>query len=286
MEIILAKGIGFCFGVRRAIQLAEAELRKGRKVNLLGPLVHNHQETARLAEAGLLPVEQIDDLSGDTVVIRAHGERPEVFDRLQQRNFQIIDATCPFVTTSQQIARQYTAEGYTLVIVGSPEHPEVQGVLGYITSPGYVVMQPEEVAALPPDIRPIVIAQTTVNEQTFQEVAALIAQRYPTHIVRNTVCSATKKRQEASRLLAEGVDVVYVVGGKHSSNTKRLAEICRQSCPRTYHIETPEEINAGDIKDARRVGITAGASTPDWLIEQAVERLRALAEEDATDSAG
>ncbi|HEY3418762.1 MAG TPA: bifunctional 4-hydroxy-3-methylbut-2-enyl diphosphate reductase/30S ribosomal protein S1, partial [Armatimonadota bacterium] len=122
----------------------------------------------------------------------------------------------------------------------------------------------------------IVIAQTTVNEQTFQEVAALIAERYPQHIVRNTVCSATRKRQEASRLLAEQVDVVFVVGGKHSSNTNRLTEICRQSCPNTFHIETAAEIRATDVHNADRVGITAGASTPDWLIGQVVDRLGEL----------
>lgn len=273
MEIVLAEELGFCFGVRRAIELAEAEHGTGHSVTTLGPLVHNPQEVERMAELGIRSAETPDEVSSDAVVIRAHGARPETFTELEARHIRIIDATCPFVTTSQRIAREMTDAGYTLVIVGHPDHPEVQGILGYATHPAYVVTQPEEVAQLPAGIEPGVIGQTTVNEQTFREVVAAIAARYPAHKVRNTVCSATRKRQEAARRLAAEVDAVLVVGGRHSSNTNRLAEICQAICPRTFLVETADEIEPGELAGVARIGITAGASTPNWLIRQVVARL-------------
>lgn len=274
MEIIRAEVLGICFGVRRAIELAEAALAGDTMVNTLGPLVHNPQETARLAEAGIQAVETPDAIESGTVVIRAHGARPEAFVQLRQRELHIVDATCPFVKKSQRIAQEVTRDGYTLVIVGHPDHPEVQGILGYVLSPTYVISHPDEVAALPADIRPGVIAQTTINEQTFLEVLRAIQARYPVHTVHNTVCSATRERQEAARRLASEVDVMYVVGGRQSSNTNRLAEICQSVCPRTFLIETAEEIVPDDLQGVGRVGVTAGASTPDWLIDLVIARLR------------
>ncbi len=190
---------------------------------------------------------------------------------------RLVDATCPFVAKSQRIARELERDGYTLVIIGHPDHPEVQGILGYVAMPAYVVSRPEEVAALPDGLHPGIIAQTTVNEQTFEAVTAAIAARYPDCAVRNTVCSATRERQHAARRLAEQVDAMYVIGGRSSSNTNRLAEICRQVCPRTLLIETADEINLDDLVEVHRVGLTAGASTPDWLVEQVVERLKGIA---------
>ena len=274
MEIFRAEVLGFCFGVRRAIELAEAALHGKEEVNTLGPLVHNPQETARLDAAGIRAVETTTDIRSGTVVIRAHGARPETYARLRDRRLRIVDATCPFVTNSQRIARNLERDGYTLVIVGHPDHPEVEGILGYASSPAYVITKPEEIAALPADIHPGVIAQTTVNEETFLKVVAAISQRYARHAVFNTVCSATRERQQAARRLAAGVDAVYVVGGRDSSNTNRLAEVCRNVCPKTFLIETAEEIDPADLAEVRRVGITAGASTPDWLIDQVVDRLR------------
>jgi len=245
-------------------------------VNTLGPLVHNPQETGRLAAAGIRAVETIEEIEGDTAVIRAHGARPETFAQLRQRDLRIVDATCPFVNKSQRIAQEFTREGYTLVIVGHPDHPEAQGILGYVNGPAYVISSPDDVAALPADIRPGVIAQTTVNEQTFLKVIESIAERFEDHAVQNTVCSATRERQDAARRLANQVDAVYVVGGRHSSNTNRLAEICSQVCKRTFLIETADEINADDLPGVECVGVTAGASTPDWLIAQVIERLRQI----------
>ena len=277
MEILRAEVLGFCFGVRRAIQLAEAAAREGRAVNALGPLVHNSQETHRLEGVGIHTVDDVRELAGDTVVVRAHGAHPETFRMLEQRGLRIIDATCPFVQVSQRIAQEFDQQGYPLVIVGHPDHPEVQGILGYLTTPAYIVTIPREVAALPDGITPGVIAQTTVNEQTLLEIIDLLTARYPGCVVRNTVCSATRERQDAARRLAAQVDAVYVIGGRHSSNTNRLTEICRQACPKTFLIEMAEEIDPRDISGLSRIGVTAGASTPDWLIDRVIERLHDIA---------
>jgi len=276
MQIHLAEVLGFCFGVRRAIEQAEAALQEEGGVTTLGPLVHNPQETARLESAGIHVINTPAEAPGGTVVIRAHGARPEIFTELHRRKLHVVDATCPFVTKSQRIARQFAREGYTLVIVGHPDHPEVQGILGYAVGPAFVVTRPEEVAALPASIKPGVLAQTTVNEYTFDEVVQTIANRYPDYVVHNTVCSATRDRQEAARHLATQMDAVYVVGGRLSSNTNRLAEICAQVCPRTFLIETAEEINPTDLVGVEHVGITAGASTPNSIINAVVSRLHAI----------
>jgi 4-hydroxy-3-methylbut-2-enyl diphosphate reductase len=275
-KILLADTLGFCFGVRRAIELAEAARAAGGAVTTLGPLVHNPQETGRLAEAGIPSAKQPEEIAVGTAVIRAHGARPEVFAALQAQGLRVVDATCPFVTKSQRIARGLARDGYTVVIVGHPDHPEVQGILGYAGEPSFVVSTPDEVNALPTSIRPGVIAQTTMPERTFLDVAAAITARYPDHAVHNTVCSATRERQESARRLAAEVDVLYIVGGRDSSNTNRLAEICRAVRPRTRLIETADEIDPADLIDAPRIGVAAGASTPNWLIEQVVARLEEL----------
>ena len=274
MEILLAEVLGFCFGVRRAIEQAESALTNGNSVYSLGPLVHNPQEIARLTALGIQQVDAVDDIGGPTVVIRAHGARPETLQSLHDRGLQIADATCPFVAKSQRIALQLNEAGYQLVIVGHPDHPEVQGILGYAHAPAFVITHPEEAATLPADIRPGVIAQTTVNEQTFLDVVAAIRARYPDAVVHDTVCSATRERQDAARKLSTIVDAMIVVGGRHSSNTNRLAEICTQRCERTYLIEKAEEIDPAWLTGIQRIGITAGASTPNWLIEQVIARLK------------
>lgn len=276
MDVMLADVCGFCFGVRRAIELAEQAQREGHSVNTLGPLVHNSQETLRLDVTGIHPVDQVDEITCDRVVIRAHGARPEIFDQLDERAIQVVDATCPFVTRSQRIAGEFAQQGLTLVVVGHPDHPEVEGILGYFNGPAYIITHPHAVDQLPVDITPGVIAQTTVNESTFLEVVDRLRTRYPDCVVENTVCLATRERQEAARRLAAEVDALYVIGGRHSSNTNRLMEICRQVCPKTFLIETADEINPADLAGITRVGVTAGASTPDWLIKQVVDRLRAL----------
>ncbi len=281
MEILQADVMGFCFGVRRAIESAEQAGQEHENVTTLGPLVHNPQETARLEATGIKVVQSPAEITGDTVVIRAHGARPETLAELQRRGLNVINATCPFVTKSQRLAHDLTRNGYTLVIVGHRDHPEVQGILGYAGTTAYVVNNAADVANLPADIRPGVIAQTTVNEESFKSIVACLSARYPDLMIHDTVCSATRERQEAARELAATVEAVYVIGGRESSNTNRLAEICREVCPRTYLIETAEEITAEQVTGVTRVGVTAGASTPHWLIEQVMARLREVGEADS-----
>lgn len=274
MEIRHARVLGLCFGVRRALELAEAMRHSSTPLATLGPLVHNAQETARLEQAGIRIIKHPDEAISGTVVIRAHGERPEVLQAFTQRQIHIIDATCPFVKKSQRIARHYAQQGYTVVIVGHPDHPEVQGILGYVSSPAYVISNPDEVMLLPVDIHPGVIAQTTIQEQVFFAVLEVIATRYPGYVAQNTVCSATRERQDAAHELASEVDAMLVIGGRHSSNTNRLAEICRKSCPNTYLIETADEIYLSMLQGVAVMGITAGASTPNWLVDEVIARLK------------
>lgn len=275
MDIVYAGVMGVCFGVRRAMELAEAALHDGEPVSTLGPLVHNPQEIERLARMGISAVNVPDDGDG-AVVIRAHGTRPEVFETLRARGRTVIDATCPFVKKSQQIAQRLADEGRAVIMVGHPDHPEVQGILGYIQTSAYVISCTDDVAVLPEGISPGVIAQTTFNEQTLREIVAAVAERYPEYVLHDTVCSATRDRQDAARVLATRVDAVYVIGGRASSNTNRLAEICRELCPKTYLVENAREIEYADLIGVQRVGITAGASTPDWLIDEVVNRLEAI----------
>lgn len=277
MEIISAEVMGFCFGVRRAIELAESALERDSAVYTLGPLVHNPQEIARLTKLGIKLVENAESISGPTVIIRAHGARPELLQQLRQRNLHIADATCPFVTNSQRIAQKLAENGQQLIIVGHADHPEVQGILGYVNDEAYIITDPKQVADLPDDIHPGIIAQTTINEETFTRVVDAILARFPTAIVHDTVCSATRERQEAAKKLAAMVDAMLIIGGRQSSNTNRLAEICAAVCPQSYLIETAEEIDPAWLQKVKRVGITAGASTPNWLIEEVKERLEVLA---------
>ncbi|MEW6737004.1 MAG: 4-hydroxy-3-methylbut-2-enyl diphosphate reductase [Acidobacteriota bacterium] len=277
MQVILADVYGFCFGVRRAIEIAEeAQCTHGRPVDTLGPLIHNAQETRRLENSGVRLAEGIDKLNSEVVIIRTHGAPPSTFEQLHTRGLNIIDATCPFVTKSQRIAANFSSDGYDIVVVGDPNHPEIKGIQGYCQGRFFVIHDEEELAQLPDDLRPGLIAQTTTDEAKFLKIVKIMGNRYADMRVYNTVCSATHERQEAARKLADLVDAVYVVGGRHSSNTTKLAAVSRESCTKVFLIETADEINEEDLKDVQKVGVTAGASTPDWLINQVVERLSVI----------
>jgi 4-hydroxy-3-methylbut-2-enyl diphosphate reductase len=267
--------------VREAIKLAEhtaAERRaQGRAVYSLGPVIHNRQVVARLTEQGLQTIESLEEASaGGTVVIRSHGVSPEVVEEAGRRGLEIIDATCVLVKRAQEIVRQLHREGYRVVIIGDPEHPEVQGVLGY--APDVVVIDsPEELERLPEGGRLGILSQTTHSAEHFGRMVGLIAARgYPELKVVNTICNATTERQEAAVELCKQVDVMFVLGGHHSANTNRLAEICRETGVATYHIEGLEEFRCEMVTGRSTAGVTAGASTPDWVIEQFVQHLAKL----------
>ncbi len=276
MEVIRAQVCGFCFGVRRAIDLAEKAVNGNGQVSTLGSLVHNPQEVSRLKSVGIASVKSVDDVNTGIAIVRAHGARPEVFDELRNKGVEIIDATCPVVAKSQSIAQQLENSGYDIVIIGHYNHPEVQGILGYLKKQARVISSLSDVMELPDIISPGVIAQTTVNENEFFMITSAIKQKYLKYRIENTVCRATRDRQEAAREMAKLVDAVFVIGGRESSNTNRLAEVCREICPNTYLIETADEINIDCLQNIEKIGVTAGASTPEWLINEVIEYIEKI----------
>lgn len=278
MEVLLANEYGFCFGVERAVEMVEDALGVGAPVRTLGPLIHNTQEMQRLECEGVSTIQDPEQVGSDEIaVIRAHGVTPQVQAELEKRAAQVVDATCPFVTRVQRLAERAAREGRHVVVAGNPDHPEMIGVVGYAPNNTYVVSDAGEVEKLPPLHAPLVVSQTTLKLKTFLEIAeAVKAKADAEPQVVNTICSATRDRQDAARALAGLVDVFYIIGGKHSSNSIKLLAVCQEQCPKSFLIETDSEINPGDLDGVKRVGVTAGASTPNWLIDLVVKRLRSI----------
>lgn len=285
MQVLLAEEYGFCFGVERAVQMTEEALGEGASVRTLGPLIHNTQEIKRLEAEGVSTINSPAEAGkNETAVIRAHGVTPEVQRELEERAGRVIDATCPFVTKVQKLAERAAEQNRDVVVVGNPDHPEMIGVRGYAPRHAHVVRDASEVAALPPLHAPLVVSQTTLKLSTFLEAAeAVRAKSDAEPQVVNTICSATRDRQDAARTLAGHVEAFYIIGGRHSSNSIKLLSVCKEQCERSFLIETPDEINAEDLRGVERVGVTAGASTPNWLIEQVVERLREIGDRAKTE---
>lgn len=281
MQVLLAEEYGFCFGVERAVEMVEGALAGGATVRTLGPLIHNTQEIVRLEGSGVRTINAPGEVEeGETAVIRAHGVTPEVQRDLEERATRVIDATCPFVTKVQRLAERAAAAGRDVVVVGNPDHPEMIGVVGYAPGHAHVVRDASEVAALPALRQPLVVSQTTIKLSTFLEAAEAVREKADAEPqVVNTICSATRDRQDAARALAGHVEAFYIIGGRHSSNSLKLLAVCQEQCERSYLIETPDEINPEDLRGVERVGVTAGASTPNWLIEQVTARLREIGEQ-------
>jgi len=275
MEVILAEKAGFCFGVQRAINTAFKAAGEG-KVYCLGPLIHNPQEVSRLRDAGVETVEDFSGLrSGDSLIIRSHGVPPSVLEKAREKGLTIIDLTCPFVAKAQQHAQLLCREGYRIVVVGEKKHPEVQSILGYAGENSVVVESPGDLDQMHLQGRLGVVAQTTQSYGNFSEIVLRLLRLSNELKVFNTICSSTKERQDATRALASRVDVMIVVGGRNSANTSRLVSLSREAGKPTYHVEVVDEIRSEWMKGARIVGVTAGASTPGWVIDAVLERLRA-----------
>jgi (E)-4-hydroxy-3-methyl-but-2-enyl pyrophosphate reductase len=275
IEVILAEKAGFCFGVQRAINTAFKAAGEG-KVFCLGPLIHNPQEVSRLRDAGVETVEDFSGLrSGDSLIIRSHGVPPTVLAQAREKGLTIIDLTCPFVAKAQQHAQSLSREGYRVVVVGEKRHPEVQSILGYAGEGSVVVERPEDIDQLRLQGRLGVVAQTTQSYGNFSEIVLRLLRLSNELKVFNTICSSTKERQDATRVLASRVDVMIVVGGRNSANTSRLVSLSREAGKPTYHVEVVDEIQSEWLKGTRTVGVTAGASTPGWVIDAVLERLRA-----------
>ena len=279
MEIKVAKSAGFCWGVKRAVNMAVEAVEKGKgKALCLGELIHNRREIDRLKKLGMKFIEDMEELKeGDTVVIRSHGVAPQVVDFLKRKGTKIVDATCPFVKDVHEKAIKLQKEGYPVLILGNPKHPEVIGIAGHVRNP-MIINSLSELEALPKMAKLGVVCQTTLNLNFFREAIALLSLKVKELKVYNTICSATSIRQRETRELAGEVDVMLVVGGKNSSNTTKLYQIAKSVNPRSFHIESKEEIDENWFKGAESVGITAGASTPQWVIEEIVEKVREISE--------
>ncbi|HEX8567347.1 MAG TPA: 4-hydroxy-3-methylbut-2-enyl diphosphate reductase [Pyrinomonadaceae bacterium] len=278
MQVLLADEFGFCFGVERAVQMVEKAIGEGDTVRALGPLIHNAQEMERLEKEGVATIsEPVQIKRSETAVIRAHGVTPEVERELRESAAKVVDATCPFVTKVQRLASRAAAQDRHVVVVGNPDHPEMIGVKGYAPAHAFIVKDAEEVKTLPRLNNPLVVSQTTIKLKTFLEAAEAVKENAngETQIV-NTICSATRDRQDAARALAGEVDAFYIIGGRHSSNSRKLLAVCLEQCPKSFLIETEAEINPEDVRGAERVGVTAGASTPNWLIERVIKSLEEI----------
>jgi 4-hydroxy-3-methylbut-2-enyl diphosphate reductase len=275
--IEVAAGSGVCFGVQRAIRLAEEALGGGEPVYCLGPLIHNPQEMQRLGKRGFRVIESLDEAgAAGILLVRSHGLGPDVVEQARARGLRIVDATCPLVRRVQTLAVELVEQGYRVIVAGEAAHPEVRAILGH--APGAsVVGSVEDLAALDLGGRVALVAQTTFSPDRFQEMAAAMMGRdLPEVRVVDTICAATVDRQRAAAQLAERVDVMIVLGGRNSANTNRLAERCRAHGVETYHLEHAGEVRAEHLRGRRRVGIAAGASTPHWIIEATLERIRDL----------
>lgn len=276
MEILLAKSAGFCFGVKRATQMAFDASRQHEQIHSLGPLIHSPQVVEKLEQEGVRVCHQVADIPGGAVVIRSHGVTAGDLQEISAQQLDVVDATCPFVKKAQDYAAQLTEEGYLLVLVGEAEHPEVEGICSYARGEVLVVATPDEAQALPRSGKLGVVAQTTQSLENLQEIVSICLAKAKELRVFNTICDATTVRQNEARQIAADVDLMLVIGGYNSANTTRLATLCQERQTRTYHIETAEQLQEEWFQGIDRVGVTAGASTPRWIIDDVVRKLESL----------
>lgn len=277
MDVKIAKTAGFCWGVRRTVdKVMEVADRRHGPVVTLGPIIHNPQAVARFREKGVGTASAVQEIAdGTTVVVRTHGAVRSEIEDAEARGLDVVDGTCPYVKYPQAVAQRLSREGYHVVIVGDANHAEIKGVVSYAEGPCTVVKPGGPI----PDIdakKVAVIAQTTCIGAEFERVVGALAARHKEVRAVNTICNDTEERQADARALAREVDAVVVVGGKNSANTRHLADICRGIQPRTWHVETEDELRAEWFQGCRTVGLSAGASTPDWVVEGVAGWLRAL----------
>lgn len=284
MDILVAKHAGFCSGVRRALQVAQQAIQgDNRPLFSTGPLVHNRDVVEGLAAQGLVPVDDLREVERGCLIIRSHGVGPGVYEEAAKRGIALLDATCPVVRRVRNLACELKSKGYEVVIVGNKEHPEVKAAVEWCGG-AWVVRSPAEAEVLPWLGKIGVVAQTTMSPGTFESVVEVLKSKGEELAVHNTICGATLKRQRAAYELASQVDVMVVVGSKESANTRELVEVCRRAGTRTYHIERARELCPRWFSKEARVGVTAGASTPGWIIEEVVQKMVELAKENQSDS--
>ena len=275
-QIKIANKSGFCFGVKRAIGIAESAADTDRKTFTLGPIIHNPQEVDRLKKKGIKTIKNADGVKNATVILRTHGIPLSLHNTLlKKKNVEIMDATCPFVKRAQDIVKELAGKGETIIIAGEKKHPEVIGLVSYGGKQCFVIENAEEAERFKgqyPKVQSInIVSQTTQTPKNFSDIVKSLKKRYKVKVY-NTICKATFDRQNAAKKLAGKVDLMIVIGGKNSGNTTRLAQICAQKT-QTRHIETVSEIKPAWFKNKKEIGLTAGASTPDWIIKQVKEEI-------------
>ncbi len=291
MQVTLAKSAGFCFGVKRAVDQVYQEAEHSRMpVYTFGPIIHNETVVKDLEEKGVYAIggiEELKHLPKGIVVIRSHGVSKEIYEKIETEGFRIVDATCPFVLKIHRFAEDYSKKGYHILIIGNASHPEVEGIKGWCVTPavvdpaGTTVLQTAEEARnfkLPegengrPNV--CIVSQTTFNYNKFQELVEIIEKKGYDIIVLNTICNATEERQKEAAEISAKADAMIVIGGSHSSNTQKLFEICKKECENTYYIQTLDDLDPGQFRSIDNVGITAGASTPNNIIEEVQKNVR------------
>ncbi|SNR93198.1 4-hydroxy-3-methylbut-2-enyl diphosphate reductase [Desulfurobacterium atlanticum] len=276
MKIIVAKSAGFCWGVKRAVNMAIAAAKKNGTVYSLGELIHNPQEIKRLETLGIKKIDSINEIpKNSTVIIRSHGVPPDIIKKLKEKGIFIVDATCPFVKAIQEKAISLEKEGYPVCILGNSSHPEVIGIAGHVKDP-VIVENENDIEKLPPFQKLGIVCQTTLNSELLSKFVASLSKEIKEMKLFNTICKATKVRQEETRKLAQQVDMMIVIGGKNSSNTGKLYAISKKLNRNSFHIESAEEIDESWFKNIEKIGITAGASTPQWIIEEVIERIKTI----------
>lgn len=274
IEIIKAKRAGFCFGVKRAINIAFKIAEESKKVYTLGPLIHNPQVIQKLIEAGVIPTEDIDKIEREPLIIRSHGIPIDLKEKLLQKGLRIIDATCPFVRRAQKYARLLSEEGYQVVILGDEEHPEVKSLVSYGGERAIVLDSKYDIRKLINKKKLGVVVQTTQPTSFLREFTSSVIGYVKELKVYNTICNSTVLRQKETKDIAEKVDLMLIIGGKNSANTTQLAKLCSNLSVKTYHIETAFELQQEWLKNIKKIGISAGASTPEWIINDVIERIR------------
>ena len=283
MEILVAEHSGFCEGVERAFRIALETAREGKPVFMLGNLVHNRQVVERLENFGVKTVASMNEIPASThglLLISAHGVAPGVYEAARQRGFEIVDTSCPWVKKPQKLAKELADEGRLVIIFGDKKHPEVKGVVGWAGERALVVENEADLEklSLSPETKVGIMAQTTQVEDDFQRLVALVKQKVRDVKEYDTICGATSKRQSAAVALAKKVALMLVIGDRMSANTKRLFELCSRTGTETHQIQTKDELVDGWLIGKEKIGITAGASTPDWVINEVISLLRAHAE--------
>ena len=274
MEITVAKSAGFCFGVQRAVDSVYKELEENSgKIYTFGPIIHNEQVVEDLNKKGIEvidTVEQLKEIKEGTVVIRSHGVAKEIYDILEQQKLKMVDATCPFVKKIHNIVLDESNNGKTIIIIGNDNHPEVEGIKGWVNGEVIVINKEEQIEklSLPEQTKACIVSQTTFNHNKFKYLVEIIRKKGYDITVVNTICNATHVRQVEARKISSKVDGMIVIGGKNSSNTQKLYDICRNECENTFYVQTVKDLNLHELKSLKSIGITAGASISKNIIKE------------------